>query len=184
MKKIGKNNDKYSEKEDNEDDNDDDGLKKKIFKLINNKIHDYFYKPTYIIHFDKIENNYRNSCLKTINQSTISIDEKLNDKKDKTIRSFVDEFESNQFFIYLHGLRFTGLNYLFYIFTYVIIFVCYIFITSNRREAIYLINKYLSWIIVLLIATFGKIIMSSFTSTRKWTYVNNLRLYDQIKRKL
>jgi hypothetical protein len=140
-------------------------------------IHEHFFKPTYLIQFDKIIKGYRNSCLKTVNESSSSIDDDL---KDEINKSSIDEFVSNQFFIYLYGLRFTGLNYLTYIFIYIGINIYVYQFTRAEPEKIYEIYKYLSWTIVLLITTFGKLIMSSFTSTRKWTYVNNFRLYNQI----
>jgi hypothetical protein len=138
-------------------------------------IHDYYFKPDCLIYYRKMNNNFKESCLKTTLYSNVLIEEKL--KLDSN-SEYIEQFKSNQFFIYCHGLRVLGLNYIIYILTLICIYLYYFL--NGDDALIYGIFQSLAIAIIALVAIWGKFLFSSFSNSKCWTYSNNLRLYAQI----
>jgi hypothetical protein len=135
---------------------------------------DYFFGPDCLVYYAKIEGSYKDAYLKTVKATRLELEEKI--EKNKVM---VNEFKSNQVFIYCHGMRVLGLNYTIYILIYMALFalVFYVNYGNESLNQIYNIIKLTCWALVLFVVILGKAVLSSFSDIVKWTYLNNYRLF-------
>ena len=145
-------------------------------KLKNLKI-DYFFGPDCLVYYAKITCSFKDAYLKTVKATRLELEEKIANNK-----AIVNEFKSNQVFIYCHGMRVLGLNYTIYILIYMALFAVLFYVNYGNQslDQIYNIVKLICWALVLFVVILGKAVLSSFSDIVKWTYLNNYRLLEKM----
>ena len=83
-------------------------LKKGIYFIWANA-NDSLFKPDCLVYFAKIKGSFKHAYFKTMKASRLKLEEKMANKRNS--KKFVNEFKSNQVFIYCYGMRVLGLNY-------------------------------------------------------------------------
>ncbi len=153
--------------------------------LITNKlkklIEDYFFGTDCLMYYAKIKGSRSDACFRTVKAARLELEEKLANKKE--MEKSVNEFKSNQVFIYCHGMRVIGLNYTIFALIYIGFFAVGYYL-SYRYETLdryYNILKFISWTLVIFAITLGKAVLFSLSSTAKWKHLNNYRLFKKME---
>ncbi len=138
------------------------------------------FEPDYLVYFAKIKGSFKDAYFRTVKASRLELEKKIANKENSKL--FVDKFRSNQVFIYCHGMRVLGLNYTINILIYITIFAL-LFKIFNANEAfdkIYFILKVLCLALIFYVMDFANAVVTTFSNIKKWTYLNNHHLYEEI----
>jgi hypothetical protein len=141
---------------------------------------DSLFKPDYLVYFAKIKGSFKDAYFRTVKASRLKLEEKMASKRNS--KKFVNEFKSNQVFIYCYGMRVLGLNYTINILINFTIFAV-VFNSYRANESfgeIYTILKVLSLALIFYVIDLGEAVLSTFSNIKKWTYLNNYHLYEQM----
>lgn len=154
---------------------------KKGMRLLYAQIKDFFFKPDCLVYYSKIKGSFKDAYLKTVKATRLELEEEIANKIEN--EEFLNEFKSNQVFIYCHGIRVIGFNYSIYIIIYITIFAVEynIYYSNEMLDAIYAQLVVFLLALIVFVATLSKVVRSSFSDIIKWTYLNTYRLYEQME---
>ena len=163
---------------------DDEAKKRSLLKkgmyFIWTKTNDLLFKPYCLVYYAKIKGSFKDAYFKTVKASRLELEDKMAKKRNS--KKFVNEFKSTQVFIYCYGMRVLGLNYTINILISFTLFAV-IFNSLSANESfgeIYIILKVLSLALIFYVIDVSEAVLSSFSNIKKWTYLNNYHLYEQM----